>query len=72
MVGIAHSRNKKPFFSIDERVDIAREVLGHYPNVEVQSFGGLLKDFVRDGAGASSCAACAPCPTSNTNSRWPA
>ena len=43
MVGIAHSRNKKPFFSIDERVEIAREVLGHYPNVEVQSFGGLLR-----------------------------
>ena len=51
MVGIAHSRNKKPFFSIDERVEIAREVLGHYPNVEVQSFGGLLKDFVRDQGG---------------------
>ena len=48
VVGIAISRNKKPFFSIDERVDIAREVLGHYPNVEVQSFGGLLKDFVRE------------------------
>ena len=29
-------------------MDIAREVLGHYPNVEVHSFGGLLKDFVRD------------------------
>ena len=34
---------QKPFFSIDERVEIAREVLGHYPNVEVQSFGGLLR-----------------------------
>ncbi|MCJ9711647.1 pantetheine-phosphate adenylyltransferase, partial [Bordetella hinzii] len=45
---VAYSRNKKPFFSIDERVEIAREVLGHYPNVEVQSFGGLLKDFVRE------------------------
>ncbi|MCJ9711580.1 adenylyltransferase/cytidyltransferase family protein, partial [Bordetella hinzii] len=40
VVGVAYSRNKKPFFSIDERVEIAREVLGHYPNVEVQSFGG--------------------------------
>src|SRR3546814_7786849 len=48
VVGIAHSRNKKPFFSIDERVEIAREVLGHYPNVEVQSFAGMLKDFVRE------------------------
>jgi pantetheine-phosphate adenylyltransferase len=48
VVGVAFSRGKKPFFSIDERVAIAREVLGHYPNVTVESFGGLLKDFVRD------------------------
>jgi pantetheine-phosphate adenylyltransferase len=48
VVGIAHSRNKKPFFNIEERVDIAREVLGHYSNVTVHSFGGLLKDFVRE------------------------
>src|SRR5699024_5588756 len=37
----------KPFFTVDERVEIAQEVLGHYPNVQVKSFGGLLKDFVR-------------------------
>jgi len=48
VVGIALSRNKKPFFSVDERVTIAREVLGHYPNVQVESFDGLLKDFVRE------------------------
>lgn len=48
VVGIALSRNKKPFFGVDERVTIAREVLGHYPNVEVKSFNGLLKDFVRE------------------------
>lgn len=47
VVGVAHSQAKKPFFTVAERVDIAREVLGHYPNVEVASFGGLLKDFVR-------------------------
>jgi pantetheine-phosphate adenylyltransferase len=48
IVGVAHSRNKRPFFNIDERVAIAREVLGHYPNVEVRGFAGLLKDFVRE------------------------
>ncbi|AZY48125.1 pantetheine-phosphate adenylyltransferase [Bordetella avium] len=48
VVAVAYSRNKKPFFNIDERVEIAREVLGHYPNVEVRSFGGLLRDFVRE------------------------
>ena len=48
VVGVAASPNKKPFFSMDERVQIAREVLSHYPNVEVKGFRGLLKDFVRD------------------------
>ncbi|WP_374618781.1 pantetheine-phosphate adenylyltransferase [Pandoraea sp.] len=47
VVGVADSRNKKPFFTLDERIDIAREVLGHYPNVSVEGFSGLLKDFVR-------------------------
>jgi len=47
VVGVADSQSKRPFFSLDERVDIAKEVLGHYPNVEVSGFTGLLKDFVR-------------------------
>ncbi len=51
VVGIAQSHAKKPFFSIDERVEIAREVLGHYTNVKVASFSGLLKDFVREQEG---------------------
>ncbi|MFN4327851.1 MAG: pantetheine-phosphate adenylyltransferase [Limnobacter sp.] len=48
VVGVADSPNKRPFFTMDERVEIAREVLSHYPNVEVRGFRGLLKDFVRD------------------------
>ena len=47
VVGVADSKAKKPFFSLDERLEIASEVLGHYPNVEVAGFSGLLKDFVR-------------------------
>jgi pantetheine-phosphate adenylyltransferase len=47
VVGVADSKAKRPFFSLEERLDIAREVLGHYPNVVVESFSGLLKDFVR-------------------------
>jgi pantetheine-phosphate adenylyltransferase len=47
VVGVADSRAKRPFFSLQERLDIATEVLGHYPNVKVASFSGLLKDFVR-------------------------
>ena len=48
VVGVADSRSKKPFFSMDERVTIPKEVLGHYPNVQVCGFTGLLKDFVRE------------------------
>ncbi|MFO7188394.1 MAG: pantetheine-phosphate adenylyltransferase [Pseudomonadota bacterium] len=47
VVAVADSRAKKPFFSLQERVQMAREVLAPYPNVEVQGFGGLLRDFVR-------------------------
>lgn len=47
IVGVADSRSKKPFFSQEERITIAREVLGQYPNVEVAGFSGLLSDFVR-------------------------
>lgn len=47
VVGVADSKAKKPFFSLQERLEIATEVLGHYPNVEVAGFSGLLKDFVR-------------------------
>jgi pantetheine-phosphate adenylyltransferase len=48
IVGVADSRSKKPIFSIDERIEIAKEVLGHYPNVEIAGFSGLLKDFARE------------------------
>jgi pantetheine-phosphate adenylyltransferase len=51
VIGVAHSRKKSPFFSVDERVEIAREVLSNYPNVKVASFAGLLKDFVREQEG---------------------
>ena len=47
VVGIAASRSKKPFFSLEERVAIARELLAPYPNVEVQGFDCLLMDFLR-------------------------
>ena len=47
IVGVADSRTKKPFFTMDERLAIANEVLGHYQNVEVVAFTGLLKDLVR-------------------------
>jgi pantetheine-phosphate adenylyltransferase len=47
VVGIADSRAKRTFFTLDERVAMAREVVGGMKNVEVVGFAGLLIDFVR-------------------------
>jgi len=38
---------KEPFFSADERVALAKDVLVDMPNVEVIQFDGLLVDFVQ-------------------------
>jgi len=38
---------KQPFFSVDERVVLAKDVLADMPNVEVIQFDGLLVDFVQ-------------------------
>jgi len=47
IVGVADSRAKRTFFTLRERVEMAREVLGDLPNVQVAGFGGLLIDFIR-------------------------
>ena len=48
VVGVAASPKKRPLFTLDERVELAREVLEDLPNVEVCGFSNLLVDFVRD------------------------
>ncbi|MFP5409737.1 MAG: pantetheine-phosphate adenylyltransferase [Gammaproteobacteria bacterium] len=48
IVAVAESRNKRPFFSIDERVAMTREVLADVPRVSVEGFSGLLIDFVAE------------------------
>ncbi|HEY5634945.1 MAG TPA: pantetheine-phosphate adenylyltransferase [Burkholderiaceae bacterium] len=47
IVAVAASQGKSPLFDPEERVEIAREVLSVYQNVEVTSFTGLLVNFVR-------------------------
>jgi len=47
ILGIADSRAKRTYFSLDERIEIAREVLADVKNVQVVGFEGLLIDFVR-------------------------
>ncbi len=48
IVAVAHSQSKRPFFSLDERVGLARDVLSVYPNVKVVGFGGLLSEFLTE------------------------
>jgi pantetheine-phosphate adenylyltransferase len=46
IVAILVNAEKSPLFTLDERVEIAREVFRNHPNVEVDTFGGLLVDYV--------------------------
>ena len=47
VVGVADSKAKRTFFSLEERVEMARESLGKLKNVQVVGFSGLLIDFIR-------------------------
>lgn len=45
ILGVADSRAKGTLFSLDERVEMAREAVQAYDHVVVEPFKGLLKDF---------------------------
>lgn len=47
VVGVLNNSNKKPLFSVGERIELIKSVTGHIDNVEVDSFDGLLVDFVK-------------------------
>src|SRR3977135_3199032 len=47
IVAILVNAEKAPLFSIAERVEIGRVVFKDYPNVEVDTFDGLLVDYVQ-------------------------
>ena len=46
VVAILKNAEKAPLFTTEERVEIARSVFKHQPNVEVDTFDGLLVDYV--------------------------
>lgn len=48
IVAVADSRGKTPFFTLEERIAMAREVLSGYANVKILSYSGLLVDFLRE------------------------
>ena len=47
IVAVAARSGKSPIFDLDERVDLARQVLADMDNVEVCGFDSLLVDFAR-------------------------
>ena len=51
LLAVAAGHHKRTMFTIDERIDIAKEVARPYKNVEVIAFRGLLRDFVVENGG---------------------
>ncbi|MGD6960290.1 pantetheine-phosphate adenylyltransferase [Rossellomorea aquimaris] len=46
-VVVLNNSSKKPLFSVEERIELIREVTGDIPNVVVDSFQGLLVDYAK-------------------------
>lgn len=47
VLAVAASPSKKPLFSLEERVALATEVVGHLPNVTVVGFSDLMANFAK-------------------------
>lgn len=45
IVAVLMNSSKSPLFSVEERVNMLKEVTRHIDNVEIMSFSGLLVDF---------------------------
>ncbi len=46
IVAVAAGHHKKTLFSVNERLEMVREATKGYSQVQVESFDGLLRDFV--------------------------
>ena len=47
IVGVIQNHTKKPFFKVEERIDMIIESTSHIKNIEVDHFEGLLADYVK-------------------------
>ena len=47
VIALLRNVEKSPLFSVDERIEIVKAVFDDMPNVEVESFEGLLVDYAR-------------------------
>jgi pantetheine-phosphate adenylyltransferase len=46
IVAVAAGHHKKSMFTLQERIEMAKTVVKPFPQVTVESFNGLLRDFV--------------------------
>ena len=46
-IGVAHSKEKKPLFSVEERVSMLKDATKHLKNLEIQDFKGLVVDYAK-------------------------
>ena len=51
ILAVAAGHHKRTMFTIDERLDMAEELSAKFPNVEVMTYRGLLRDFVVQNGG---------------------
>jgi pantetheine-phosphate adenylyltransferase len=47
IVAVLRNTGKQPFFSLDDRLAILREVFAGRPQIDIDAFKGLLADYVR-------------------------
>jgi pantetheine-phosphate adenylyltransferase len=65
VIAILNNADKRPLFSVEERVEIIREAYRGNPRVRVDTFSGLLVDYAMK---AGSCGGCARSRTSSSSS----
>jgi pantetheine-phosphate adenylyltransferase len=47
VIAVLSNEDKRPLFTVDERIALLREAVGGWDDVEVAAFDGLLVDFAR-------------------------
>ncbi|MBQ4568447.1 MAG: pantetheine-phosphate adenylyltransferase [Ruminococcus sp.] len=48
IVAVLCNMDKNPSFTVQERIEFLKEVTAQYPNVEIDSFSGLLVDYAKE------------------------
>ncbi len=51
IIAVAVAHHKKTLFTLDERLELARDTAGRHGNVSVEPFDGLVRDFVVERGG---------------------